>query len=123
MKEREQLKRMILPVAFFGGVIGLLAFQDTINPATASTILIIDGPTLNIQMDEPKDPYPSCTENTDCPLPTTFCSQEGKCAELTDPKCRCSQKQVLRCFEDNGRARHIFCPEGCFASGGGTICR
>lgn len=115
--------RIVLPIGFFASMIALLIFGESFDAVQATTI-VVNGPTVKVrQLPVPKERMPSCTENTDCPLPTTYCNKDGRCAELSNPVCDCSQPLVLRCKESSDRARFMFCPVGCVTTSDGAICQ
>lgn len=122
MKKIMPITRIALPTLFFGALISLLFLQNEPTSTTAMTI-VTQEPTLSVQQTpEPKDPLPSCNTNSDCPLPTTYCA-DHKCIELINPVCTCSQSQILRCTEQSGRARYLYCPNSCATTDTGTVCQ
>lgn len=120
-QKESKTTRLLLPVSFFGVLVSLLMFSESMHQTTATTI-ITNTPTLEVQqIPAPEKPYPTCDEDDDCPLPTTYCSN-GKCRDLDNPICDCGQPQVLRCYEASGKARFLYCPSECSNTPDGTIC-
>ena len=120
-------------MAVFAGLIGLLMMSDSVDPtATDATLIRLEkavmddgshGDRMHVYIiPKPENPLPTtCTENTDCPLATTYCNR-GTCTDLQNPTCICSQPQVLRCYEASGRARHLYCKKGCSSVDNGIVC-
>ncbi|MDA0375792.1 MAG: hypothetical protein O3A80_00585 [bacterium] len=115
--------RVLLPIGFFSGLVAMLMLGESFKHIQATTV-IINGETPQVQqVPTPAQALPRCKQNSDCPLPTTYCSQSGKCTQLTNPICDCSQPQVLRCYEESGKARFLFCPSACVETRNGAICQ
>jgi hypothetical protein len=115
--------RVLLPIGFFGAIVAMLMLGESFGPTQATTV-VINGPNPQVrQMPAPLQRLPRCNLNSDCPLPTTYCSESGKCTELKSPTCDCSQPQVLRCYETSGKARFLFCPSACVGTSDGAICQ
>lgn len=115
--------RTLLPVAFFGLLVSLLVVSENYGVSRANIITVQDGKTLLPDGSEAPMELPNCKQNSDCPLPTTYCGASGKCLELTEPTCDCGQPQVLRCYDKEERARFTYCKNGCIAIEGGAICQ
>lgn len=123
MLQRTSFLRVALPVGFFSGLVAMLFISDTFGPTTATTVVVNGDKPIIQQVPEPKQKLPRCKEDNDCPLPTTYCGPSGKCMELKNPTCDCSQPQVMRCFEESGKARFLYCPVACMETGNGAICQ
>ena len=115
--------RVLLPIGFFGGLVAMLMLGESFGPTQATTVVINGEPAQVQQIPAPEQPLPQCKFNSDCPLPTTVCGKAGKCVELTNPTCDCSQPQVLRCYEESGKARFLFCSVACVETADGAICQ
>jgi len=104
-------------------MVGMLLLGESFNYTQATTV-VINGPEVYVQqIPAPLQSFPRCKKNSDCPLPTSYCSKSGKCTKLKNPTCDCSQPQVLRCYEETGKARFLFCPSACVETGDGAICQ
>ena len=115
--------RFLLPIGFFGAIVAMLMLGESFSPTKATTV-VVNGDTPHVQqVPAPAERLPKCTSNSDCPLPTTYCGSNNKCTELKNPTCDCSQPQVLRCFEESGKARFLFCATACVETGDGAICQ
>ena len=122
MHDPDTIKRTLLPLGFFGALMLILLLGESLGPTTATTF-VIHGDTPEVrQVPEPDQVLPTCTENSDCPLPTTYCDN-GYCTHLKSPVCDCSQPQVMRCQESGGRARFMYCETACVETGDGAICQ
>lgn len=123
MKDRAEILRVILPLGFFGALIVMLMAGESLSHTKATTV-IINGNTPQVQqVPAPLQTLPRCKKNSDCPLPTTYCNESGKCTPLSHPICDCSQPQVLRCYQASGKARFLFCASACVETGNGAICQ
>ncbi len=122
-EDQQRIHRVILPIAFFGVLVSALVFGESLNGTQATTI--VTGTPVEHVMQDPKpvQTYPRCEENADCPLPTSYCNDKGKCTELENPMCNCSQTNVLRCYDATGRARFLYCENGCEETSEGLICQ
>lgn len=114
--------RTVLPIAFFGLLVTLLVVSENLGGTQASTMTVKDGKVMTEEGETPVEST-NCKTNSDCPLPTTYCGENGKCTELAQPICNCSQPQVLRCYDENEKARFLYCPNGCIDIQGGAICQ
>lgn len=124
MEKNSVLQRTLLPIGFFGGLVALLMIGDSLGTTTATTVIRNTGAIQEVQqIPAPVQKLPRCKDDNDCPLPTTYCSDSGKCTELENPTCDCSQPQVLRCYENSGKARFLFCPDSCVETAEGAICQ
>lgn len=110
---KEHLHRVLLPLTFFGVLISVLVLNDGVRSTKATTIITGSPVEELVQSPLPPENYPACETNDDCPIPTSFCNDNGQCEELVDPTCDCSQTQVLRCYQEDGHARFTFCENGC----------
>lgn len=119
MKDPEAIKRVALPISFFGALVAMLMFSESIGP-TQATVSVTGGDAVRVPALEQE--LPTCNQNADCPLPTTYCA-DGYCTRLTDPICDCSKPNVLRCYEKTGRARFLYCQSACVETGDGAICQ
>lgn len=115
--------RTILPLTFFGILVSMLVIGESLDTSQASTVTVQNGETTMAEGQEPIQKLPRCKEDSDCPMPTTYCGPSGKCAELIDPTCDCGQPQVLRCYDKNEKARFMFCKNGCITIENGAICQ
>jgi len=123
MSENNSYTRVLLPVSFFGALVAILMLGESFGP-TSARIVTVTPEAGTVVSPAPEEELPRCDENSDCPLPTTFCNAKGRCEQLKKPVCDCSQKKVLRCKEeDSEKARFIYCPTACVATGGGAICQ
>ncbi|MCA9370330.1 MAG: hypothetical protein KC680_00010 [Candidatus Peregrinibacteria bacterium] len=111
LQKETPMARTLLPLAFFGILVSLLVFSESMSGTTATSII------MNVL-----SPGQECTTNDDCSVQTTYCDEQGRCKELNDPTCDCGQPQVLRCYEESGRARFMYCPNGCKETPEGAIC-
>lgn len=115
--------RTLLPLAFFGMLVSLLIVSESYGVSHASVITVQGGKTILPDGTEAPAQLPRCDKNSDCPLPTTYCGPSGKCTELINPVCDCGQPQVLRCYDENEKARFTFCKNGCIAIDDGAVCQ
>lgn len=115
--------RALLPLAFFGMLISLLIVGESFDATQASAVTVQHGKAVFAGEKQPKQELPRCKQDKDCPLPTTYCPPSGKCTALENPTCDCGQPQVLRCYDQNEKARFMYCQNGCVAIDGGAICQ
>ena len=123
-KSHSKTARTLMPILFFGGLVTLLIASESMGPTQATTIVVNGTDEVQVTQDpKPFQSLPRCKEDSDCPLPTTYCGPSGKCTELDMPLCDCGQPQVLRCYQKDGKARFLYCQNGCLETQDGAICQ